>query len=134
MVHEEGSAAQVRLEAIQVVLQCSEEAACEWLEEVVEDLADGWTELLGHVVTQERTRAADKQEVMSHIESAASKARAVSEAKEVLRETRQRVASEAKVAPAVGRQRRVAEIEPDHDWSEQHLTKKVFALAGVSRE
>ena len=89
----------------------------------MEDVYDGCKELLGLDVTQECINPADKKEVTQYIESAASKALDIQETKPVLRETRQRVAKQARIAPAVGRNRKASIIESDHDWAEQDLTK-----------
>ena len=58
-----------------------------------------------------------------YIESAASKALNVRATTKVLREARQRVAKQAMVAPAAGRNRKVVIIESDHAWVAQALTK-----------
>ena len=89
----------------------------------VEDVYDGFTELLSLDVTQERISAADAKEVTQYIESAASTALDMRETKKVLRESRRRVGKKARVAPAVDSKREVVRIESDHDWVEQDLTK-----------
>ena len=72
-VHDKVSGAEVRLEAIRVVPKCSEEVACECLEEVVEDVDNGCTELLGLYATQKCINAADKKEATQYIDKVASK-------------------------------------------------------------
>ena len=126
--------AQARLEAIWAVLKCSDEVACERLGKVVADVDDGRTELLGLDVTQECINPADKKEVTQYIESAASKALDIQETKPVLRETRQRVAKQARIAPAVGRNRKASIIESDHDWAEQDLKKYLSSRGRLTKD
>ena len=69
-----------------------------------------------------------------YIESVASKALDMREAKKVLREARQRVANNARVAAAAGRKRKVVRIESDHDWSEQDLTQYLPSRGRITND
>ena len=51
-VHADGFAAEVRLEDNRAMLKCSEEVACTCLEQVVEDVDGGCTELIGFDVAE----------------------------------------------------------------------------------
>ena len=53
------------------MVQCSEKVDCQWSERVVEDVDDGCAKLLGLAGAQECINAADEQEVVQYIESAA---------------------------------------------------------------